>query len=81
MLGARANLLEIHGSFVRHVTESPDDPLFVKAINEVSQGLNIKTVAECVESEAVLDELQRIGVDFAQGFFVAAPLPIAQLTA
>jgi len=40
----------------------------------------ISTVAECVESEAVLEELKRIGVDFAQGFFVAAPLPIAQLT-
>ena len=43
--------------------------------------VGIATVAECVESQAVLDELQRLGVDFAQGFFVATPLPIAQLTA
>jgi EAL domain-containing protein (putative c-di-GMP-specific phosphodiesterase class I) len=36
-------------------------------------------VAECVESAAVLAELKRIGVDFAQGFHLAPPLPIAQL--
>jgi EAL domain-containing protein (putative c-di-GMP-specific phosphodiesterase class I) len=32
-----------------------------------------------VESAAVLEELRRIGVDFAQGYFVARPAPIAQL--
>jgi Amt family ammonium transporter len=36
-------------------------------------------VAECVESQAVLEELKRIGVDFAQGFHLAQPLPVAQL--
>ena len=39
----------------------------VEAISKVGRALGIATVAECVESEAVLDELKRIGVDFAQG--------------
>ena len=43
------------------------------------RALGIATVAECVESEAVLEELKRIGVDYAQGFHLAQPLPIAQL--
>jgi ammonium transporter, Amt family len=45
----------------------------------VGRALGIATVAECVESEAVLKELKIIGVDYAQGFHLARPLPLAQL--
>jgi diguanylate cyclase (GGDEF)-like protein len=69
------SFLKIDGSFVRHITESPDDPLFVKAINEVSQGLNIKTVAECVEDKRTFNTLKALGVDYVQGFFIGQPLP------
>jgi EAL domain-containing protein (putative c-di-GMP-specific phosphodiesterase class I) len=51
----------------------------VEAISKVGAALGIATVAECVETQAVLDELKRIGVDFAQGYYVAPPLPFAQL--
>ena len=75
------DFLKIDGQFISHIADDPVDRSMVEAISKVGRALGIATVAECVESEAVLDELQRIGVDFAQGFFVAAPLPIAQLTA
>jgi EAL domain-containing protein (putative c-di-GMP-specific phosphodiesterase class I) len=68
------SFLKIDGSFVRHVTDSPDDPLFVKAINEVSQGLNIKTVAECVEDKQTLNTLKALGVDYVQGFLIGRPM-------
>ena len=68
------SFLKIDGSFVRHITESPDDPLFVRAINEVSQGLNIKTVAECVEDAQTLNTLKALGVDYVQGFFIGQPM-------
>jgi Amt family ammonium transporter len=45
----------------------------------VGRALGIATVAEWVESETVLDELRRIGVDYAQGFHLARPLPLSQL--
>ena len=75
------DFLKIDGQFISHIADDPVDRSMVEAISKVGRALGISTVAECVESEAVLDELKRIGVDFAQGFFVAAPLPIAQLTA
>jgi diguanylate cyclase (GGDEF)-like protein/PAS domain S-box-containing protein len=75
------DFLKIDGQFISHIAEDAVDRSMVEAISKVGRALGIATVAECVESEAVLDELKRIGVDFAQGFFVAAPLPIAQLTA
>jgi Amt family ammonium transporter len=51
----------------------------VEAIAKVGRALGIATVAEWVESERVLDELRRIGVDYAQGFHIARPLPLSQL--
>jgi EAL domain-containing protein (putative c-di-GMP-specific phosphodiesterase class I) len=75
------DFLKIDGQFISHIAEDPVDRSMVEAISKVGRALGISTVAECVESQAVLEELKRIGVDFAQGFFVAAPAPIAQLTA
>jgi EAL domain-containing protein (putative c-di-GMP-specific phosphodiesterase class I) len=45
----------------------------------VGRALGIATIAECVETAVVMEELKRIGVDFAQGYFIARPLPITQL--
>ncbi len=75
------DFLKIDGQFISHIAEDPVDRSMVEAISKVGRALGIATVAECVESQAVLEELKRLGVDFAQGFFVAAPLPIAQLIA
>lgn len=47
--------------------------LFEKAINEVSIVLAKKTVAEYVETEEILNILKKIGVDFAQGYYIGKP--------
>jgi diguanylate cyclase (GGDEF)-like protein/PAS domain S-box-containing protein len=73
------DFLKIDGQFISHITQDPVNRSMVEAISKVGRALGIATVAECVESEAVLAELRRIGVDFAQGFHLAPPLPIAQL--
>jgi diguanylate cyclase (GGDEF)-like protein len=73
------DFLKIDGQFISHIATDAVDRSMVEAISKIGRALGISTVAECVESEAVLEELKRIGVDFAQGFFVASPLPIAQL--
>ena len=71
--------LKIDGQFISHIAEDPVNRSMVEAIGKVGRALGIATVAECVETDAVLVELRRIGVDFAQGIFLAHPLPIAQL--
>jgi len=73
------DFLKIDGQFISHITQDPVNRSMVEAISKVGRALGIATVAECVESEAVLTELRRIGVDFAQGFHLAQPLPITQL--
>ena len=73
------DFLKIDGQFVSHIAQDPVNRSMVEAIGKVGSALGIATVAECVETEAVLTELKRIGVDFAQGIYLAHPLPIAQL--
>jgi EAL domain-containing protein (putative c-di-GMP-specific phosphodiesterase class I) len=73
------NFLKIDGQFIGPIAQEPVNRSMVEAIAKVARALNIATIAECVESEAVLTDLRRLGVDFAQGFYLAQPLPIAQL--
>ena len=48
----------------------------VKAINQIGHTMNIKTIAEFVEDEATLHTVHEIGVDYAQGYVIAKPMPI-----
>ncbi|MDE2263053.1 MAG: EAL domain-containing protein, partial [Gammaproteobacteria bacterium] len=72
--------LKIDGQFISHVADDPVDRSMVEAICKVGRALGIETVAECVESQAVLDELGRIGIDYAQGYYLARPEPIEGLS-
>jgi diguanylate cyclase (GGDEF)-like protein/PAS domain S-box-containing protein len=71
--------LKIDGQFIGQIAADPVDRSMVEAISKVGRALGIATIAECVETAVVLEELKRLGVDFAQGYFIARPLPITQL--
>ncbi len=73
------DFLKIDGQFISHITHDAVNRSMVEAIAKVGRALGIATVAECVESEAVLGELKNIGVDYAQGFYLAEPLPIERM--
>jgi EAL domain-containing protein (putative c-di-GMP-specific phosphodiesterase class I) len=48
-----------------------------ESINQKCHALGIKTIAEYVESREVLEQLQLIGIDFAQGLIIGAPQRLA----
>ena len=50
----------------------------VSAVHQIGHVMRIKTVAEFVENDAVLQKLRETGVDYAQGYHVHAPAPLAQ---
>jgi len=52
----------------------------VKSINEVGQVMGIKTIAEFAASEAIISSLREVGVDHAQGYAIARPIPLSTLT-
>lgn len=67
--------LKIDGGFVRDMLDDPVDRAMVESINHIGHVMKLRTVAEFVESQAVLEALRAIGVDFAQGYGVQKPVP------
>ena len=59
--------LKIDGSFVKEILEDKSTEALVMGITQIGHALNLKTIAEYVENDAIKERLQKIGVDFAQG--------------
>ncbi|MEL6870296.1 MAG: bifunctional diguanylate cyclase/phosphodiesterase [Pseudomonadota bacterium] len=67
------DLLKIDGSFVQDLDTNKVSESMVAAIAQVARVMGLKTVAEYVETEAVLAGLQRLGVDYGQGYLLGRP--------
>jgi EAL domain-containing protein (putative c-di-GMP-specific phosphodiesterase class I) len=73
--------IKIDGVFVRDMATDQMDYAIVEAINRIAHILGLKTVAEFVEDEATLARLRTLGVDYAQGYYIAKPEALVQTTA
>jgi EAL domain-containing protein (putative c-di-GMP-specific phosphodiesterase class I) len=67
------DMIKIDGSFIRDLNASPDNLMFVRTILDLAQNLELKTVAECVETDEVAKLLANEGVDYMQGYAFGAP--------
>ncbi len=72
--------LKIDGAFVMDIDKDPMHYAMVKSINEVGQVMGIKTIAEFAASDSIIRSLREVGVDNAQGYAIARPIPLASLT-
>lgn len=70
------DFLKIDGAFVRDLLSDPVDYAMVRSINELGQLLGKETIAEYVETPELADELQSMGVNYAQGYAYAKPRPL-----
>ena len=69
--------LKIDGLFVKDILVDEVDLAMVKSINEVGHVMNKKTIAEFVENEAIFNLLKSLGIDYAQGYGICKPVPLA----
>jgi diguanylate cyclase (GGDEF)-like protein/PAS domain S-box-containing protein len=67
------DVLKIAGMFVKDMATDPMDYAIIDAINRIGHILGMETVAEEVENAETLAKLREIGIDCAQGYFIAAP--------
>jgi len=74
------DFLKIDGQFVHNVIHDPIDRSMVEAIAQIGNAMGIATIAERVDSRDVLQCLAEIGVQYAQGHYIAAPQPIEMLS-
>lgn len=71
--------IKIDGSIVMGATRNEVDLTKLKAIARVARATNRNTVAEFVESDETIEVLKSLGVDLAQGFGIAKPVPLSRL--
>jgi len=71
--------VKIDGDFIRDILKDPIDLAMVRSINDIGHLMGKKTIAEFVENDAIKEQLQQLGVDFAQGYGIAKPCPLEDL--
>jgi len=71
--------LKIDGHFIRDMASDVVDRAMVQSIAQLAQVMGIGTIAEFVETSALLRDLEGMGVDFAQGYGIARPMPWEEL--
>ncbi len=75
----QADKLKIDGTFVSQLPDDRDSSVIARAIIELSHGLELRVVAEGVETEAQAQWLRQAGCDKGQGFLFSRPLPAGEM--
>ncbi len=68
--------LKINGNIIKNMSHNITDKAMVAAINQIGKVMNIETIAKHVENIFTLNQLKKIGIDYAQGFYLDKSKPI-----
>lgn len=70
------DFVKLEGEFIRGIlTEGIVDKVIAESISTFCKGVKIKTVAEFVENEETLRAIEKMGIDYVQGYYVGGPSP------
>ncbi|MDV6346762.1 EAL domain-containing protein [Nitrosomonas sp. Is35] len=72
------DVVKIDGSFIRNLSESSDDLILVNALCSVARGFGKKITAEFVESAEILSLIEKMDIDYAQGYYIGKPAPATE---
>jgi len=68
--------IKIDGSLIEGIDKNSRHRIVVETITDFAHKIHIKTIGEFVSSEETYAILQKIGVDYAQGYFTGKPAPL-----
>ncbi len=75
LMNLPVDYLKIDGNFVKNISNDLVSQAIVEGFNSIAHAMNLKTIAEFVEDEDILQKLREIGVDYAQGYVIDRPVP------
>jgi diguanylate cyclase (GGDEF)-like protein len=72
--------LKVDRSFVMHMTSNASDAVIVRSTVDLGRNLGLRVVAEGVEDALTWRELDALGCNAIQGYYVSRPIPADDLT-
>ena len=76
LMNLPVDYLNIEGAFVKNISHNLISQALVEGFNCIARAMNVETISELVEDENILGKLREMGVDYAQGYGLAHPVPI-----
>jgi EAL domain-containing protein (putative c-di-GMP-specific phosphodiesterase class I) len=74
-----ADNLKIDRSFIKDIADNPDDASIVTTVIAMARNLNMKAIAEGVETEEQWKILRLLRCDMVQGFYFSRPVPTEEI--
>ena len=71
------DFLKIDGNLIKNIMDDPVDSTTVDCFNRIGHGMSMKTIAKFAENQPIIDKLRQLGVDYAQGYGIGQPYPLA----
>jgi len=75
LMTLKADIIKIDGQFIKNLDCDINSKKIVETIVSLSQKMGAKTVAEFVHNEDIYNIVNKLGVDYSQGYYFSQPLP------
>jgi diguanylate cyclase (GGDEF)-like protein/PAS domain S-box-containing protein len=72
--------IKIDRAFVMNLLKNSGEAAIVRSVIDMAHNFNLRVVAEGVENKETYDRLVELGCDEAQGYYMAKPMPVEELT-
>jgi len=73
LMKVKADYIKIDGSMIKNIDKDTDAQMVVSTIVDFAKKMNMKTIAEFVETQEILDKVNELGIDYTQGYFYSEP--------
>ncbi len=79
ILAIKPDFIKLDGSIIKDIIVNEDMKIILETVQYMAKRMNAELVAEFVENEAIQNYLQKMEIAFSQGYFIARPLPLAEI--
>ncbi len=73
LIKLQADYIKIDGSLIKNINTQKESYVVVSTIVSFAKQMGIKTIAEFIEDEAILQTTKELGIDYSQGYHFCAP--------